>query len=200
MNSFKNKNIFFYKIDNKGIIAKSRNFGVSKSNGEYICFLDSDDEWHKNKLFYSRKYIENGFDLIYHDMYLSNKKFLFNKTSYCRALISPIFNDLLVNGPAFPTSSVCVNKKVFEKSNRFDESINFLAWEDYDAWLKLSKSTEKFIKIPKTLGTITVDSENLLNNDISIKIFSFKEKYCDDKKLPNWALLSLVRSYYRKKI
>ena len=28
--SFKNNKIYFYKIDNNGIIAKSRNFGISK--------------------------------------------------------------------------------------------------------------------------------------------------------------------------
>lgn len=198
--NFKNNKISFYKIDNNGIIAKSRNFGISKSNGDYVCFLDSDDTWHHKKLYHLKKYILNGFDLIYHDMNLSNKKFLFKNTGYCRDLLNPIYDDLLKNGPAFPTSSVCVNKKKFEDISRFNESSNFLAWEDYDAWLNFSKITEKFVKIPKVLGTITVDGENLLDNDISIKnIFSFKKKYCNNQNLPHWALLSLVRSYYRKK-
>ena len=197
--SFKNNKIYFYKIDNNGIIAKSRNFGISKSNGDYVCFLDSDDTWHHEKLYYLKKYIFDGFDLIYHDMNLSNKKF-FKKTGYCRDLLNPIYNDLLNNGPAFPTSSVCVNKKKFDEISRFNENSNFLAWEDYDAWLNFAKITEKFVKIPKVLGSITIDGENLLNNDISIKnIFSFKKKYYDNENLPNWALLSLVRSYYRKK-
>ena len=58
VNSFKNKNIFFYKIDNKGIIAKSRNFGVSISNGDYICFLDSDDEGIKINFLFEKIYRE----------------------------------------------------------------------------------------------------------------------------------------------
>jgi len=34
---------------NQGI-AKSRNNGIKNSKGRFIAFLDSDDEWHKNKL------------------------------------------------------------------------------------------------------------------------------------------------------
>ena len=194
-----NNKINFFKIINNGIIAKSRNFGISKSKGNYICFLDSDDFWHKDKLLHISNYFKTGFDLIYHDMYLSNKKFLFKKTNYCRKLKRPIFLDLLNNGPAFPTSSVCIHKKIINGSLLFNESHKFLAWEDYDAWLNISKKNENFIKIPKTLGFITVDNDNFLNNELLIKnIFSFQREYLVNKKLPNWALLSLVRSYLKR--
>jgi glycosyltransferase involved in cell wall biosynthesis len=196
--NFNSDKINFFQINNNGIIAKSRNFGISKSRGEYICFLDSDDFWHLDKLFHISKYINKGFNLIYHDMYLFNKKYFKKKTSYCRNLSHPIYKDLLYNGPAFPTSSVCVNKKIINTLG-FDESSEFLAWEDYDAWLNISKITEKFIKVPKTLGFITVDNENFLNNEVAIKnIFSYQSKYFPNKNLPNWALLSLARSYLKK--
>lgn len=31
-------------------IAKSRNLGISKANGEFIAFLDNDDKWEKDKI------------------------------------------------------------------------------------------------------------------------------------------------------
>ena len=34
-----NKKIFFYQINNNGVIALSRNYGISKSTGKYLCFL-----------------------------------------------------------------------------------------------------------------------------------------------------------------
>ena len=46
--NFKNSKIKFFQIKNKGIIARSRNFGIKKSKGEYLAFLDSDDFWIKN--------------------------------------------------------------------------------------------------------------------------------------------------------
>jgi glycosyltransferase involved in cell wall biosynthesis len=198
--NFKNNKIHFYKLNNNGVIAKSRNFGISKSSGQYICFLDSDDWWHKEKLNYVNEYILKGYDFIYHDMYLIPKKIFKRKTSYCRNLNKPVFEDLVVNGPAFPTSSACVKKEIAEKCKGFNENTDFIAWEDFNFWLKISKITDQFVKIPKTLGFITIDDQNFLSEEISIKnIFSFKEKYFVKKKLPNWALFSLARSYLKLK-
>ena len=39
----------FIKQKNKGVSA-ARNIGIRVSTGEWICFLDSDDEWKKDKL------------------------------------------------------------------------------------------------------------------------------------------------------
>ena len=40
---------FQYKINNNGVIGKSRNLGITKSSGQWIAFLDSDDIWYKDK-------------------------------------------------------------------------------------------------------------------------------------------------------
>ena len=44
------KKIKYFKIRNRGVIAKSRNLGIKKSKGKWICFLDSDDTWVSYKL------------------------------------------------------------------------------------------------------------------------------------------------------
>ena len=49
VNSYKNK-IIYKKIINNRIIGKSRNLGIEISKGEWLAFLDSDDEWLKDKL------------------------------------------------------------------------------------------------------------------------------------------------------
>jgi len=199
--SLKNKKILFYQINNNGVIALSRNYGISKSTGKYLCFLDSDDWWTTNKLEITKQYIDQGYKFLYHDMYLSkNDNFIRTKTKYCRNLSKPIFNDLVNNGPAFPTSSVTVKKELFNSVNNFVELKDLIAWEDYDAWIRISKVNENFIKIPKTLGFLKIDRDNLLNTDKSIdNIFSFKKKYIYEKKVPNWCNFSLLRLYVLKK-
>ncbi len=196
-----NDKIFFYEIENKGIIAKSRNFGIQKSNGNYLCFLDSDDWWTPNKLEITKQYINKGYKFLYHDMYISkNKSLIKTKTKYCRDLCKPIYHDLIENGPAFPTSSVIVDKKLFNSAKNFDELRDLIAWEDYDAWIRYSKINEDFVKLPGILGYIKIDNENLLSPDKSIKnIFSFKSKYIKDVYLPAWCIFSLIRSYILKK-
>ena len=199
--SINNRKIFFYQINNNGIIALSRNYGISKSTGKYLCFLDSDDWWTPNKLEITKEYIDKGYKFLYHDMYLSkNNNFIKLKTKYCRSLNRPIYNDLIDNGPAFPTSSVTVEKKIFNSIKNFNELSDLIAWEDYDAWIRYSNANEDFVKLPKTLGYIKIDDENLLDSDRSIKnIFSFKSKYIKGDNLPVWCIFSLIRSYILKK-
>ena len=40
--------------------SRIRNFGIKKSNGKYLAFLDSDDYWMKDKLSKSVKVLEKG--------------------------------------------------------------------------------------------------------------------------------------------
>ena len=46
----KNKKVKYFKTNNFGIIGKSRNLGIKKSNYDWVAFLDSDDCWYKEKL------------------------------------------------------------------------------------------------------------------------------------------------------
>ena len=49
LKNYKDKRIKFFQIKNKGVISKSRNYGINKSV-ENIWLLNSDDWWSQNKL------------------------------------------------------------------------------------------------------------------------------------------------------
>ena len=50
VDSIKDERLHYYKLEKNGGACRARNVGISKAQGEYIAFLDSDDEWMSNKI------------------------------------------------------------------------------------------------------------------------------------------------------
>ena len=49
---FKDKRIKYFRSKKFEKLYRTRNLAIKRSKGKYICFLDTDDLWHKNKLKY----------------------------------------------------------------------------------------------------------------------------------------------------
>ncbi len=176
--NYYNNKISFLKINNFGSIAKSRNYGIKKSKGKYLAFLDSDDYWTKNKLEICLNFINNKVDLIYHDLEIigQKKSFFKNNILNSRKLNKPIFDDLLFNGNAINLSSVIVRKNLLEQIGGMKETLEIATCEDYNTWLRVAKLTQNFIYLPKTLGYYLINNQNISNHDMSIPLsFAIKE-------------------------
>lgn len=154
VNSFGDARIRLVKVKNDGVIAVSRNLGIELSQGEYIAFLDSDDWWSPRKLEESLEYLEQGADVVYHDMFLATTtgQKMFWRKDRARKLYSPVFQDLLANGNALKNSSVVARRTVLQRIGGLSEDPGMIAAEDFDAWLRAARITERFRKIPHTLG------------------------------------------------
>ena len=167
--------IKYLKIDNKGIIAKSRNLGIKEAKGEWIAFLDSDDWWTKDKLEICFRNINEEVDFIYHDLEIVDKKSksYFRKKKFAgRHLSKPILKDLLIGviaeGNAIGNSSVIVRKNMLDKIGGISENENLVASEDYNTWLRIAKITDKFKYIKKRLGYYLVHDASAQKKDLSI--------------------------------
>lgn len=162
--------IKYLKINNKGVIAASRNMGIRAAKGELIAFLDSDDWWTNNKLEVCLSCINEKTDLIYHDMEIIDGK----SWPIRKRLISswqvkkPVLIDLLVKGNAIVNSSVVVRKNLLEKIGGITENTEMIAVEDYNTWLHIAKLTNQFVYLPHKLGYYLIHSQSVSKKDMSV--------------------------------
>jgi glycosyltransferase involved in cell wall biosynthesis len=176
--SFSDPRIKLFKIRNEGVIAASRNLGLKHALGEYIAFLDSDDWWLPKKLEESIKYLNQGEDVVYHNLFWVTKsdQKLFWKKTCGRDLKDPIFNDLLEKGNGLINSSVVIRKELLNMVKGLSEDKNLVGAEDYEAWLRIAKVSDKFKKIPQTLGYYWAGGGNITSPDRAIKYIAVLEK------------------------
>ena len=76
IDKYQDKRLSLYRIKNRGVIAKSRNYGIKKAKGDFIAFLDSDDWWLPNKLEISLKYLKK-YNAIFHELQPKSKEKVF---------------------------------------------------------------------------------------------------------------------------
>lgn len=188
--SYNDPRIHLINNANGGIIAVSRNKGISLSCGEWICFLDSDDWWAPIKLEQILNYI-NDYDFIYHGMNIvSVKKFILSRrTLNTRQVKDNIACDLLINSNVIPNSSVAIKKSLINLVGYLSEEKELVAVEDLDYWIRVSLVTNKFKYIPKQLGYywIGLNISNTLNKTDKIDFLHNKYKYLLNSKQLQYA-------------
>jgi glycosyltransferase involved in cell wall biosynthesis len=194
----RDKRISVYKINNEGIVAKSRNMGIGKAKGEWIAFLDSDDVWSPDKLENCLKQAENA-DLIYHDMkiYRADIDVMLDKELRLRRLQKPIFKDLLINGNTLINSTVVVRKVFVDKVKGLSEHSEMITAEDYHLWLKIAKETDRFVYLPSQMGYYTVHSQGLSQRDTSNQLRRAVSSFLSDLSISDRRKVEAFINYSR---
>ena len=152
-----NRVSYFYKTN--GGPSSARNLGLSKANGKYLAFLDSDDFWPDNYLEVMTGYLEsnNEFGAAYGPItvvYPDGKEVISYKRPDGKS--GWITLDLFKKGFIWPSAAVF--RSLVWNDFYFDESLNRTS-EDSDAFLRLSTHTQ-FLFVPdvEAFHRISADS------------------------------------------
>lgn len=147
-------------------VSYSRNRGVEYSTGEWIAFLDSDDEWLPRKLEYQVKWIEKNSNYSIcqtREIWVRNNVRVNPPKGY-EKVADDIF-DISLKRCMITPSSVMIKRDLYNKYHGFNESLP--ACEDYDLWLKIC-SKEKIGLIDKQLLIRYGGHEDQLSSTVKV--------------------------------
>ena len=141
------QNIKYIYQNNRGV-SSARNIGIENANGDWVAFLDSDDEWLSNKLHEQVIAIESNPKIKFfhtNEIWIRNGVRV-NQMKKHKKYGGYIFEKCLDICRVSP-SSVLIQKEVFDNIGVFDESLRVC--EDYDLWLRItSKYPVVFLDVP----------------------------------------------------
>ncbi|MFT5280388.1 MAG: glycosyltransferase involved in cell wall biosynthesis [Bacteroidia bacterium] len=140
--------IVYIKQDNKGR-SVARNVGIEHAKGEYVCFLDSDDQW-------SGSYLSELHDRASESEFLATRMVWVNGSTKKKTL-RPIegfthsYPQRIIEQEI--GMNVCVRRTLFS-GNLFNVALSIN--EDFELWTRIiSKSNVDVIAVPESLYLVT---------------------------------------------
>ena len=122
-------------------VSSARNSGIKASKNRWICFLDSDDVWHKKKLEKQIEFHADNPHIIFshtNEEWIRDGKIVKQKKQHKKP--SGFCFEVNLNFCKIAPSTVMIEKTIFDKVGYFDEALEVC--EDYDMWLRLLSTFE----------------------------------------------------------
>lgn len=163
--------------------AGARNTGIRNSQGEYMAFLDDDDEWLPEKLALQVAILETSSKRVggvytgYIAVNFAEQQVLYRKVPSKRG---DIYRDLLRRNVIGTPSTVLIRRACIEKAGLFDGSIFYGI--DCDLYLRIAKHFHfEYVEAP--LVKYYIHNERITNNPeiVSKGLEAMSRKYADER-------------------
>ncbi len=166
---------YFYKANEERGVA--RNFGASQALGDYLIFLDSDDEMKQDHLSSIEAFIRQHRDtpeFIFAGYEILNP----DKSRLYEFGVNGFFDPVkLYYGNFLGCSSVIVSRKLFSRY-QFNADRAMILFEDWELWLRIIAENKLYCFPGKSITMINHGARSVLNytpQQISYKIQHFKD-------------------------
>ena len=194
---------YFPLKENRGG-ATARNYGAEMSNGEYLCFLDDDDEFYPSKI---KKQVEK-FNTSFHKPSIvgcyaditteSGRLIRLEKTD----IKGDVYNNQLMNNIC-TTSIAMVNSKYFKKAGGFDDVSSS---QEHRLFIKILSINPYYDYVPESLVRIYHHSGERISTgsrkaDGAIELYKFVKSLIQDLSIDQQQQIhvahhkNIIRSY-----
>jgi len=153
----------------------ARNTGVAAAKGEWIAFLDHDDEWLPHKLELQMALLDRHGDLRWCGT---------NYNKSCFGWVAPVgdrralehrlagreyfenYLDATAAGCGLITATMVIRKEVLQEVGGFDSC--WLRWADLDMWWRIAYRYPRIGYIPEPLATVHLDVQGTRSTQLRL--------------------------------
>lgn len=157
---------YIHNEDGQGA-SSSRNLGAQLAEGEFIAFLDDDDEWLPSKIEKQSSLIKkNSLDACFSQIQVRYENTDITYTTRSRKGKDYV-TDILMENFIGATISSIISKKAFLDVGGFD--INYKAREEYDLWIKLITNNYSFdiVEEPLAISYRSLEKRQRISSSIN---------------------------------
>ncbi len=158
-----NGNVKYIRHEKNLGACAARNTGIQLANGEFIAFLDDDDEWLPEKIEKQiKKFVNEDVALVYCGNYTinsaNNEKIISNTQYHNGYVFDILIFDNFISSCSYPL----IRKSVIKELGGFD--IKMPAAQDLELWLRIAKKY-KIDYVPEPLVNYYIhDGEKITKN------------------------------------
>jgi len=152
-------NIRFFERPKKQGLASAKNFGLGKCKGDWIAYLDADDEYLDCKLGVQRQWMLQHPELDFcgtHSWDMDEGYMVPNCFSVTHHIGHEEISRVLSHENVMCHGSMMIRKVALESLNGYNTDKLLLGREDWDLWIRAMNAGFRFGKVPERLYVYTL--------------------------------------------